>query len=309
VLVPLFVGSHTIHGQALSSASIHSLGGWLELPVPTYPITTSRVELRVGLPADVHAIALFGGDRAQWFVRWEDGAALAAGVLAAWLTFRTRGRRALGAVVWGGLWFIAPALYVVAMATFFAAMGIWVTARLVPRKYFAGAAVGVASTAAVLCLVLAGATLATRGGMASNAPPGPETTRGFHEDARLGQLNVRSQATQAVADAEVSRVGNFAGQIAGAGVVQGATPVALALPSFERSVSASRELVTRDRPFKPTLLYVTTSLLVPLAAAWAAALLLLAFAHRAELVALWRRLRRRLFTPTDPAPAAPPPVV
>ena len=48
--------------------------------------------------------------------------------------------------------------------------------------------------------------------------------------------------------------GNWVAQTVVGGVIEGVTPVALNLPGYVRSVSASRELVTRDRPFSPVLI-------------------------------------------------------
>jgi hypothetical protein len=78
------------------------------------------------------------------------------------------------------------------------------------------------------------------------------------------------------------------------GVLQGVTPVALTLPAYERAVHPRRELVTRERPFKPAVLYVTTWAIAPVALAWLACVAALAWSLRRELEALRDRVRARI---------------
>jgi hypothetical protein len=281
VLVPLFAGSHSIHDQALSAAQVHTFGGALELPVPTYPITASRVDVTVGLPSHVYALALLGGDHAKWAVGWQDAVALAVAGLVAWLAFHTRPRRVLGAIVMGGLWFLSAPLYVIGMGALVAVAGTWLLGRLLPRRHFTGA---VAVLVCLCCLVAGVTTLETRRASVL-APAGEAAPREVDRDA----LNTPA-STQPMAGSAGT---TLAAQV-GAGVVQGVTPVALTLPSYDHTVSASRELVTRDRPFKPTLLYVTTAALLPLLAAWLIALALLCTSQREALVSLWHRVRARV---------------
>jgi hypothetical protein len=88
----------------------------------------------------------------------------------------------------------------------------------------------------------------------------------------------------------------------GGGVLEGVTPVALPLPGYVRSMSASRELVTRDRPFKPTLVYVTNMALAPFAFLWLVGLGLVISAHRARIAEAYRAIRARLDKPDAPSP-------
>jgi hypothetical protein len=74
----------------------------------------------------------------------------------------------------------------------------------------------------------------------------------------------------------------------------GVTPVALSLPTYARSLHVSRELVTRDRLFRPVLVYVTDLALAPLLALWLAGALVVAAAHRGPLSALYRRAAEQL---------------
>src|SRR5262249_1863758 len=102
-------------------------------------------------------------------------------------------------------------------------------------------------------------------------PPGAEAAdQGAQNRASAGNLQGITARAPAIAG----------------GVLEGVTPVALTLPGYEQSVTLSRELVTRERAFRPTLLYVTDYALAPLLAAWIAAIALLVYAHREELRAL-----------------------
>lgn len=61
VLVPLRVGSHEVHLQSMSNASIGDFAGFMTVPTPTHALATSRATLNLGLPAAVHPIAVLGG--------------------------------------------------------------------------------------------------------------------------------------------------------------------------------------------------------------------------------------------------------
>jgi hypothetical protein len=91
--------------------------------------------------------------------------------------------------------------------------------------------------------------------------------------------------------------GNWLAQSATGGVLEGVTPVALTLPTFVHSMSASRELVTRERPFQPSLVYVTDWALWPLALVWLAAAALLVRAYRESFGEASRWIRGHLVKP------------
>ena len=95
-------------------------------------------------------------------------------------------------------------------------------------------------------------------------------------------------------------------QDAAGGVLEGVTPVALTLPQYERSVHATRELVTRERPFRPVLVYATASAVWPLVIAWLTCIGALIRLYRPAIVALSQRIRARLARGSS-APVVPPP--
>ena len=83
------------------------------------------------------------------------------------------------------------------------------------------------------------------------------------------------------------RMGNFAGQLATNGIVDGVRPVAMPLPSYDHSVTITRELVTTDRPFNVTLVYVTETTLRLLSSIWILCVIGLGWSSRDRLRA-WR---------------------
>src|SRR6185436_7425759 len=95
VMIPLRTGSHGVRVQSLAQSGVAPLFGRVEVPLSTYPLTASRVGLRLGLPAFVHPIAFLGGDRPEMFVDESDFVALAFAAVFALLLFRGWGRRAL----------------------------------------------------------------------------------------------------------------------------------------------------------------------------------------------------------------------
>ena len=287
VLVPLRTGSHSLRLQALAEASIGDFGGRLDLPMPSYPLTASRVQLTVGLPARVVPIALLGGDKPTFLIGEGDAAAVVLAFIAAFLAVRVapdapRGRalrvRLLGGVVLAGLWFLSSALYVAALTVLVGALVYWLLSRLWTGPKLAAALVvilGVVGLVGLVALLAVGSSRATRSDYAS-------------------EVSVPASPAPSAADEVTKTRGNWAAQVAGGGVLEGVTPVALNLPTAVRHVDAARELCTRDRPFRPSLYYVTDRALWPLALIWLFAALALAAAHRAFLTDLYQRARARL---------------
>lgn len=328
VLVPLRVGSHQVHLQSMSNASLRPLAGWLSVPTPEHSLATSRAAVNLGLPASVHPLAVLGGDH-PWFAfgAW-DALAVAASAAIAIGVLRGRLRRGLGVVALAGLWFVSPVLWGALVVGGALVLGAWAAARLLPRgpRYAAWAALGL-----LAFVVGIGSMSARRSAPAtvlvpqspSDARPdaveSPTTVAAQDELRKNGQKDqangwvdapARSLPRQALQQlGEINERTILAG-----GIVQGVAPVALPLPAYERSVVVSRELVTRDRPLTVGLLYVTSLGLLPLLAAWIAAVAWLARLHSSALARLLRALRTRLAASPEPdaappAPAAPPPVV
>jgi hypothetical protein len=323
VLVPLRVGSHVARTQSVSTASLAALGGALSVPVPPIALTTSRASVTVGLPSGVHPVAVLGGDEPWLALHAMDGVALAVSIAIAVAGLRGRGRRVLGAVALGGLWLISPLAWKALVVAGVVTLAAWLAARLLPR----GLRIAAWSAAAAGALVL--------GVLGSRSAPEAGGWMQEDQDHRIGvratpapmdlpeppaappAVIAPSQAAgkeeskdeQAiVTEAITGELEGYHARLALGGVAQGVAPVALTLPAYARSVVASRELVTRERPFSATVVYVTSAGLAPLVAAWIACLALLAWAQRTVLARTVRGVRERLARRSnpDPAPAAPP---
>ena len=81
------------------------------------------------------------------------------------------------------------------------------------------------------------------------------------------------------------------------------TPVVLALPSYAKSVHASRELVTQERAFRPVLVYLTDWGLAPFGVLWLLGAALVVRSQRDRFRGVYERVRARLAT--EPLPATP----
>ncbi|MGD0526457.1 MAG: hypothetical protein ABSE49_15000, partial [Polyangiaceae bacterium] len=321
ILVPLRLGSHSMHLQSMAGESLGLFGGSMTVPTPTHALATSRATLTLGLPDRVHPLAVLGGD-VPWlaFGTW-DALALVASVALALLALRGRLRRALGAVALGGLWLLSPGGWMLLVGAGVVSAAAWATARLLPRgpRLAAWAAIGVLAFAFGIATMShrAPSHHATVATTVTNVP-----VAGDQKNAELDKMKVApdqdasvAQSAQAIVAQGQAWYGEVNARVAlDGGIVQGVAPVALSLPAYERSITISRELVTRDRPLTLHLLYVTTTGLVPLVGLWLACLLGLVRLHAGEIARLVRLLRERLARrpeadPTTAPPVAPPPVV
>ena len=317
VMVPLRTGSHTVHLQALAQTAVGGLFGRVEVPLATYPLTASRVGVRLGLPALVYPLAFLGGDRAEWFLDQGDVLAMAIAAVVALLLLRGWLRRVLGAIVLAGLWFIAEPLFVVTVGLVVLVAFFWLLGRLLSGKKLALAVAAVVLGGGFLLLVAIIAVSLRPGAVAKrHYEPMPASVAAPEEAREQGAVSGAGAAKDdapagARAKSEgVARRGNFMAQDAAGGVLEGVTPVALTLPQYERSVYSTRELVTRERPFRPVLLYATAWAAWPLGIAWLVCVGALIRLYRPALLALSTRIRERLARGSgapavEPPPAAP----
>jgi len=321
VLVPLRVGSHSLHLQSMDNEWLGTFGGSMTVPTPTHALATSRARLTLGLPSSVHPIAVLGGDRPWLAFGAEDALALAASVVLALLALRGRLRRTLGAVALGGLWLLSAGAWALLVGAGVVSVAAWAASRLLPRgpRLAAWAAIGVAAFAlgvasmgrhapAHTTTVQPVDTVAALGGDLKNR----ELDR---SKAQLDQDVTIPVAGQSVAEDKEGWMGQLNARVAiDGGIVQGVAPVALLLPAYDRSIVITRELVTRDRPLTLRLVYVTTAGVAPLVGLWLVCLAWLLRLYSVELVRLVRLVRERLARrpesdPATPAPIASPPVV
>jgi hypothetical protein len=196
------------------------------------------------------------------------------GVCVACFAFMTRRTRILGSLATVGLWFVSREAFVVAAATLCFAGMAFLASRFLRGNSLLGA------SAVALLLSMFGARWALTGDATDEpkrelfveAPslPQPESSRGSSPSA--GSLDIKT----------------------------GVTPVSLSMPTSERYVRTSRQLVTSKRPFVPRIVYATQAFFVGLEIAWFGVLGLLAYAHRPKLAALLARVKERLSRRADP---------
>ncbi|CAN5920983.1 hypothetical protein BH11MYX4_BH11MYX4_58380 [soil metagenome] len=277
VLVPIRPGSHTLRVQSLADVRLWSIAGALKVPGSTYPIATSNMEVTVGLPENVHPIAVLGGDRARWAFSRGDVLAAALGIAVACFGFRTRKTRALGALVMAGLWFVSREGYVFAGGGLFVVGAIFLASR-----FIRGTKLLVASGGILVAALFGGRFALTEG--ATNEP------------AREMFADHPSVPTPEITHAAVAADGTL-------DTKAGITPVSLSIPTSERYVQSSRQLVTKERPFAMRIVYVTNNLLSALQLVWLVMVGVLAFLHRDRLAGLKARVIERLTRTPDPTAA------
>jgi hypothetical protein len=285
VLVPIRPGSHMLRVQSLADVRLWPVAGSVKVPGSHYPIATSSMEVTVGLPEDVHPIAVLGGDRARWAFSRGDLLALALGIAVACFGFRTNKTRALGAVVTAGLWFVSREGFVFASGGLFVVGSIFLASR-----FIRGTRLLVASGGILVAALFGGRWALTD---ATNYEPQREM---FVEHPQIPSPEITHAAVAADGSLDTKA---------------GITPVSLSLPTSERYVQSSRQLVTKERPFAMRIVYITQGLVTGLQLAWLFMFGILGWLHRDRLAGLRARIVERLTRQPDPtatpvADAAPP---
>jgi len=308
VSLPLQMGAHSVRVQTVREQRLGWLAGFTTVDVPTLPLTATRTELDLGLPAGITPALATGGDAPYVPLGAGDGIAAGIAAIAAMIVLRDWRSRALGAAALAGLWFVyAPAFVVLVGALILGGAG-WVLARLLRGKKRAGllAALGTAA------LAIGGLLMFTRAAERHTAYPsyyGPTTVSAARDES------VQLDDITKLAETKAAPMGGVAGQAAAppvvipamGGFVNGVSSVELTLPSPARNVSLSRELVTPGHPMKVTLFYVTSAGLWAMFLGWLALVAMLARRHASALRALHARFQEKLAA-SEPKPEEKPAV-
>jgi hypothetical protein len=302
LLVPLDTGTHTVRLQSILRQRVAVFGGVLAPPMPSHALTTSKQTVTLALPATVKPLALFGGDKTRWFFDGRDAVGALVGLVVGLVAFRTRRTRLLGGLALAACWFVSDALFVGA-----ASLGLVVAGGFLASRFLRGKWLGFATAAAALAVVFSAKLVLDAG------PARPDEARDAAAIASHLSLP-RSYSPQggggasSVATPRTDGITPEGAQLAGeanGGLVGGATPIALSMPSFDYTLQASRELVTRERPFAPRLVYATSLTVGLFRFGWLALLGWLLFEHRGSLARLWQLVRERLQKRPEPPPPKP----
>lgn len=304
LMIGLRKGQHTIRVQSVAATKWTPFFGSLSLPMSDQALTASRARVHLGLPSALHPIALLGGDKPVFFVGAELLVVAGLALLAAFLLGdKTRDRALITGALFGS-WFVAPALFVAAMCTLAALLASRVMTKVLKGSSLTLGRMAMGAVAAVALLV-AFVSTAERSPRSEYRDVSDETrslatapTVNLPAD---GKPESKQDAAKSAGDATFANLEK--NNVAGNGwLLPGVTPVALPLPSAQRWADTSRELVTKERPFAPRLLYVTTTGLLPLLALWLLSLGALAYLHRAKIVAAHAWARHMLAPAPGPAP-------
>jgi hypothetical protein len=276
VLIPLKKGSHAIRIQSISRSKSSIFGGILKIPTASHHLTISRSTVKLGLPSGIIPLWFSGGQGIKSPVKWWDILCLFLALILAFLFFEGKKARTAGFISLAGFYFIFPAVYfIILISAVLTAAGRLVWRFLKGWQRWVG--LGTA-TAVVAIVIIVSSTLYMdrskdqylyfRHGEQPSAPTSTmevgtgKRKAGFDKDNEPGQRNIPNQQVQP----EDKKLGDL--YFSGENVVKGVKPVALPMPQFERQLTVTRELVTRDRPLSPTLIYVTPTALYPLLIFW-----------------------------------------
>ncbi|MFH1434925.1 MAG: hypothetical protein ABIJ56_04320 [Pseudomonadota bacterium] len=291
ILVPLRKGTHSVRIQSVNKSDPSLFGGSLAVPVAAHALTASQASVMLGMHSRIIPLWFSGGEGVQSPIRGWDIVFMVIALFMGLLLFPGGRAKIAGVITMAGIYFLnAPlfvALVVVTIAIAFVV--------LILRKFHAWKRVlafGIVAALLVVIAVVLSIFLAVAGSsMKYEKHAAMEDKARFMtqmdstsnvwvgEEEGMGQ---RGSAVQQKINQQIA-IGNV--PYAELASVKGVTPVALPTPSYDRSVNVSRELVTKDRPLAPTLLYVTRNALWPLLVIW---ILCLALSG----IQMWPRTRK-----------------
>lgn len=311
VMIPLRPGRHDLEIQTTRRVELGRFGGALRLKAQTYPITAGVQEITLGLPPNVVPLAFFGGERTEWLLAKEDLLVAVVALLLGLLALRRRRGWPLASIGLVGLWFVSPYLFFCLLLVGLGGAIFVVLRGLLSGRRLVAAGVGLV---VVGYLALWGISIRAQTPYAALDHAAPEQRANYLYAARSGFFG---RVAESSLGSESSRLEYHSPELAGGrprqidraapekgsgsgpgarlasskGLIEGVVPVPLPSLSYCREVHATRQLVTEDQPFEPTLLYVTWWTIAPLWLLWLLALAGLAWLNRSALVTLIRHCR------------------
>ena len=308
LMIPMRLGQHTVTVQSLSSATIGTLFGRIAMPGPRVPLATGSEQLTFGMPASVHPIIVTGGEQTTWPLGPSDAIAFGLSGIAAMLALRGWKKRTLGGVTMLGLWFVSKPLFVAALAAGALSIAWPILSRVgkTTKRVTLGLGLLAAVALGVPLLVVAKSERTMTAGVAASAAFENDALKGAESQAAFdGDVHAKLEDKKNLPEQAQQRLmrGDFASQLAHAGVLDGVRPVALSMPGYAHGAYASRQLVTPSRGFTPVLWYVTDTGLALVALLWLASAAGLAWLSRDRLVALRDAVRAALAPKAPEAPA------
>ncbi len=290
VLIPMKKGSHAVRVQSLTTQARSWLGGTLSVPFATHGLTTSRASLTLGLPGDIVPLWITGGQGIKSPVGLADVIFVLLALAFAVVLFHTNKDRAVGFIALAGLYFYEPTAFVLLLAgSFVLALVVLVWRKLQgwKRWFVFGSIALIVMPVLISMLSVVSDVVQVPGASAPHEEMmSKELSRGsasIKYDKAAKKVRAKpmmekeeSRYAQRRLDNELAQVQDGLGNafFGGLAEVQGVTPVALPLPGYERSLYVKRELVTTQRPLKPTLIYTTQSATLPLLILWLISLVL-----------------------------------
>jgi len=289
ILVPLKTGSQNMRAQSLAQAAWKPLVGSVEIPMPSYALTASRVDLTVGLPTGYFPLALLGGDRPKWAVEGSDIMAAGIGFVIGAVAVRPgtesgpkrlRAIRVLAGILLAALWFLWQPGFVLTLLGLGLLALIWLVGRFLKGP----------ARVATTFVLLGGLGLLALMFLAASVTRAPMKSASVDYEPSRASAPVAVEAPKTDVD---TRTGNWMGGKEG-GVLQGVTPVPLPLPTYRHSMYSSRELVTKDRPFRPVMFYMTDMVALPIGLLWLLGLGVVVRAHWGRIMDIYAGIKAKL---------------
>ncbi len=276
VLLPLFKGRHNAFIQNISRAKINHFGGSFTLPVPRHSFTISKGYLELGLPGMVIPLYFTEG---RGFINpfsIGDMVIFIVIMILSFFMFESRSMKIFSLVSLAGLYMLLKGVFVFLLIIFLLAkLVLYLKKKYSPKTFLL---IIIISALAIVSLFIYSLILPSlfstvryydKGQMAPS-PPMVQPQESFDEyekDKRLGQKSDSSMDYESILREEKV--------ISDSTIVEGIIPVALPMPSYDYSLYAYRELITKERPLAPRLLYITKYTLIPLYILWLISLLII----------------------------------
>lgn len=268
ILVPLQKGKHSFFVESIKHAKPSLLGGMLNIPTASHNLTVSRSSVRLGLPSDIIPIWFFGGERIAGPVNWKNVMVVAFTLGFVLLFFKDYKLRTGAFISFIGLYLLLPGVYLFLAFCVFAGFLF---------RFLKGKLKGWTQWAALGILILAGVWLALylssffqlvelRDSMTSLSTSGSGGIGAIAHGLSLPEQDEFEIQHGAWGDQYFRRT--LSSDRMEGNMMQGVVPVYLPMPEYRHSMTVTGELVTKERPLNPALLYVTWYTLIPFILFW-----------------------------------------
>ncbi len=282
VLLPLLKGKHNVFIQNIAKSEINHLGGSLELPSPEHSFTISNGYIEFGLPDMIIPLYFTEGTGFLNPFSLTDIILFIIIIIISFYLFKSRSIRFFSVISLAGIYLLLKGFFIALLILAILIKLVFYLRKKYSKKTFL---LIIIITAMALISLLVYSMILPSLLISGRSHAGYDQSRQRPEAPSMQAYDEYEQKTLSKSEErwgqrdagsiDYDKLLREDAVISDSSIVEGIIPVALPMPKYDYSLYAYKELITKDRPLAPRLLYITRYTLIPVYLLWLISLLIL----------------------------------